>query len=276
MKYALCITSPEITKDFVFSMMGGSFEEKLSDMARFGYSGIELLCGYPQECDRAGVLGTCRKNSLAISDVSSGAVATVTGLHLLESDGSRMKDAAKVFSGMVDLAAGLGSRIVTIGAFRGWARDVGGTENAEEIFAELFGRLEPRLKDNDVHIALEPVNRGQTDIFNTCDQVLDFIGRTGVSNVGVLFDTYNAQAAEDDPFSALEKTLDVGKLLHFHIADTDRLVPGRGTIDFTSHLRILKEHGYDGFLSGELKSGDDPTATGRDVIENMRRFEECI
>ena len=276
MKYALCITSPEIKKEFVFSMMAGPFEKKLSDMASFGYDGIELLCGYPKDCDYKYVLETCRKNGLEISDVSSGAVFTATGLTLLGTDRHKMKDCAALFSDMVDLAARLGNHIVTIGAFRGWARDVGSVAIAEEILADLFERLEPKLNDWGVKIALEPVNRGQTDIFNTCAETLSFIERTGSPNVGVLFDTYNGDAAEDDPLAALKETLKSGKLLHFHIADTDRMIPGMGKIDFTSHLRVLEEGGYKGFLSGELKSGPDPTMAGQMIIDNMREFERCI
>ena len=187
-----------------------------------------------------------------------------------------MKDCASLFSDMVDLAARLGNHIVTIGAFRGWARDVGSVAIAEEILADLFERLEPKLNDWGVKIALEPVNRGQTDIFNTCAETLSFIERTGSPNVGVLFDTYNGDAAEDDPLAALKETLKSGKLLHFHIADTDRMIPGMGKIDFTSHLRVLEEGGYKGFLSGELKSGPDPTMAGQMIIDNMREFERCI
>ena len=276
MKYALCITSPEIKKDFVFSMMAGSFEKKLSDMATFGYSGIELLCGYPKDCDYGYVLETCKKNGLEISDVSSGAVFTATGLTLLSTDRQKMKDCASLFSDMVELAARLGNHIVTIGAFRGWAKDVGSVAIAEEILADLFQKLEVRLKENDVKVALEPVNRGQTDIFNTCGETLSFIERTGNLNLGVLFDTYNGDATEEDPLAALKRTLEEGKLLHFHIADTDRMIPGMGKIDFTSHLRVLKEGGYKGYLSGELKSGPDPTAAGKTIIDNMREFERCI
>ena len=276
MKYALCITSPEIKKDFVFSMMSGSFDKKLSDMTSFGYDGIELLCGYPRDCDYRYVLETCRKNGLEISDVSSGAVFTATGLTLLSSDRQTMKDCASLFSDMVELAARLGNRIVTIGAFRGWARDVGSVAIAEEILADLFQKLETRLRDNDVRIALEPVNKGQTDIFNTCAETLSFIERSGNPNVGVLFDTYNGDATEDDPLAALKKTLDAGKLLHFHIADTDRMIPGMGKIDFVSHLRVLRDGAYNGYLSGELKSGPDPTAAGKKIIDNMREFERCI
>lgn len=276
MKYSLCITSPEITKDFVFSMMDGPFEKKLSDMARLGYDAIELLCGYPRDCDYNRVLEVCRRNSLGISDVSSGAVSTVTGLRLLDPDREKRHECANLFSDMIDLAAKLGSHIITIGAFRGWAKDVTSIPQAEEMMADILSGLESKLAEYDVSVALEPVNRGQTDIFNTCAQTLSFIERAGLKKVGVLYDTYNADATEDDPIDALEKVLDAKKLLHFHIADTDRMIPGMGMIDFPAYLKVLKEGTYDGYLSGELKSGSDPVYTGRMIITNMKKFETCI
>ena len=276
MKYALCITSPDIDKPFVFSMMGGPFEKKLSDMAAFGYSGIELLCGWPKLCDCKAVLETCKKNGLEISDVSSGAVFSTTGLTLLSGDRQKRAECAQLFSDMVELAARLGTHIVTIGAFRGWARDIGTREDGENEIARILLALEPRLRENGVSVALEPVNRGQTDIFNTCSETLSFLQRLSMPNVGVLYDTFNADAAEDSPLGALEEVLKAKKLLHFHIADTDRLVPGDGKIDFAAHLKLLKDHGYGGYLSGELKSGDDPTETGRRIIDNMKGFERCI
>ena len=276
MKYALCITSPEIDKPFVFSMMAGSFEKKLSDMAAFGYSGIELLCGWPKLCDYKRVLQVCTENHLEISDISSGAIFSTTGLTLLGTDRQKMRDCAKLFSDMIELAARLENHIVTIGAFRGWAKDVGSVGNAEEMLADMFDKLDPKLSEYGIKVAIEPVNRGQTDIFNTCTETLSFIERVGSPNLGVLFDTYNGNATEDNPLAALENAIKAGKLLHFHIADTDRLVPGDGKIDFAAHLRVLKACGYQGYLSGELKSGDDPTETGRRIIENMKGFEKCI
>ena len=276
MKYALCITSPEIDKPFVFSMMAGSFEKKLSDMAAFGYSGIELLCGWPELCDHKRVMRVCAENHLEISDVSSGAIFSTTGLTLLGTDRQKMRDCAKLFSDMIELAARLENHIVTIGAFRGWAKDVGSVGNAEEMLADMFDKLDPKLSEYGIKVAIEPVNRGQTDIFNTCTETLSFIERVGSPNLGVLFDTYNGNATEDNPLEALENAIKAGKLLHFHIADTDRLVPGDGKIDFAAHIGVLKACGYDGYLSGELKSGDDPTETGRRIIENMKGFEKCI
>ena len=276
MKYALCITSPEIDKPFVFSMMAGSFEKKLSDMAAFGYSGIELLCGWPKFCDYKRVMQVCAENRLEISDISSGAIFSTTGLTLLGTDRQKMRDCAKLFSDMIELAARLGNHIVTIGAFRGWAKDVGSVGIAEEILADMFNKLDPKLSEYGIKVAIEPVNRGQTDIFNTCAETLSFIERVGSPNLGLLFDTYNGNATEDDPLKALETAIKAGKLLHFHIADTDRLVPGDGKIDFAAHLGVLKACGYEGYLSGELKNGENPTETGRRIIENMKGFEKCI
>ena len=277
MKYSLCITSPEISKPFAFSMMGGSFEKKLSDMKAFGYSAIELLPGFPKECDVEYVRRICRENGLAVSDISSGAITTVTGFTLLNRDRTVRKEAAAVFSDMIDLASRFGVGVVTIGAFRGWAKDVGTVEDGYSVIAELLSSVDGKLRDNDVKVALEPVNRGQTDIFNTCDETLSFIDRCGSANVGVLYDTYNAYMTEDDPAWALKSVLTgEDSLLHFHIADSDRLIPGEGKIDFLPLLRLLKECGYDGYLSGELNRGDDPTMTGKKIIEAMQRFEECI
>lgn len=277
MKYSLCITSPEISKPFAFSMMGGSFEKKLSDMNAFGYSAIELLPGFPEECDIGYVRKICRENGLAVSDISSGAITTVTGATLLNRDKAVRQEAAAVFADMIDIASELGVGVVTIGAFRGWAKDVGTVEDGYSLIAEILSSVDGKLRDNDVKVALEPVNRGQTDIFNTCDETLSFIDRYGSASVGVLYDTYNAYMAEENPAGALEAVLArKGSLIHFHIADSDRLIPGEGKIDFVPLLRLLKKYGYDGYLSGELKSGDNPTLTGKKIIEAMQRFEECI
>ena len=275
MKYSLCITSPEIKKDFVFSMMGGSFEKKLADMAAFGYSGIELLCGYPKDCDYRYVRETCKKNGLEISDICSGAIYTVTGLKILDPDRERRRQCASLFADMVELAAKLENPIVTIGGFRGWARDIGSKSVAEEIIADLIAGLDTMLSEYGVKVAIETVNSNETDMFNSTAETLSFIDRVGSKNMGVLFDTFNADLTEERPLDVLKALLDDGKLLHFHIADRKREIPGEGKIDFPAHLRVLKDGGYDGFLSGELKSGPDPVATGKAVIENMKKFERC-
>lgn len=276
MKYALCITSPDVERDFMFSMMSGSLEKKLADMAALGYSGIELLCGQPELCDYKRVLQACKSNSLEISDLSSGALYTVTGLKLLVSDKEKRIEAAKVFTAALDLAIKLGTDIITLGAFRGWARDVGTIADGEEILADLFLSLEPRLLDNNIRIAIEAVSGGETDIFNTCAQVVSFIKRNNLKNTGVLFDSYHADIADDNPLKTLEDLIDSSMLLHFHISDSERKIPGEGKIDFTALMRILLGKGYEGFLSGEIKSGENKLATGMAVIHNMKEFERCI
>ena len=259
MKYALCITSPDVERDFMFSMMSGSLEKKLADMAALGYSGIELLCGQPELCDYKRVLQACK-----------------SGLKLLVSDKEKRIEAAKVFTAALDLAIKLGTDIITLGAFRGWARDVGTIADGEEILADLFLSLEPRLLDNNIRIAIEAVSGGETDIFNTCAQVVSFIKRNNLKNTGVLFDSYHADIADDNPLKTLEDLIDSSMLLHFHISDSERKIPGEGKIDFTALMRILIGKGYEGFLSGEIKSGENKLATGMAVIHNMKEFERCI
>ena len=276
MKYSLCITSPEITKHFVFSMMKGTFEEKLENMHLLGYDAIELLPGYPKECDSGYVKRICDSKSLNISDVSSGALTTVTGLSLLSNNKDERREGESLFFSMIDLAASLNVSIVTIGAFRGWVKDVGGLENGYEIICDILFHVRGKLEDNNITVALEPVNRNQTDIFNTCREALSFIERCNLKNIGILYDTYNAYESECDYISALRDVLESGRLIHFHIADSFRLPPGEGKVDFVSLLKILDEYGYKGYLSGELKSDSDPNDVGRKIIDVMREYEKCI
>lgn len=275
MKYGLCIASPEIKVPFVFNMMGGTFEEKLSKMKKMGYSGVELLCGDPINCDTEFVLSQCKKNNLSVSDVSSGAVVTATGLHLLAKDKEERLQSFELFKGMVSLAEKLGTKVVTIGAFRGLASDMGGTAFANEYLADVFSRLKNQLSNSGIKVALEQVNRKQTDIFTTFSEISEYLDKLSDTNIGILYDTYNADLEEKDPFDSLESVLKQDRLIHFHIADTDRKVPGFGSIDFSKHLEILRKYSYDGFLSAELDGTSDPDGSCKKIIDNMIKFEQA-
>jgi sugar phosphate isomerase/epimerase len=42
-------------------------------------------------------------------------------------------------------------------------------------------------------------------------------------------------------------------IVHVHVADSDRLQPGKGHLDFLPGFAALKEAGYDGFLGIECR-----------------------
>jgi len=95
-----------------------------------------------------------------------------------------------------------------------------------------------------VQLAIEPLNRFETDFINTVEQGLDLIGRIGTSNVGFLLDTFHMNIEEKNQADAIRKA---GKLLaHVHACGCDRGTPGNDHIDWAGIAQALKDIGYQG------------------------------
>jgi len=91
-------------------------------------------------------------------------------------------------------------------------------------------------------MALEPLNRFETDFINTCDQGLQMVRDVGSPALGLLLDTFHMNIEEKNTARAL---LRAGKsLAHFHACGCDRGTPGSDHIDWKSIAVALKKIGY--------------------------------
>lgn len=93
-------------------------------------------------------------------------------------------------------------------------------------------------------IALEPINRFETDFINTCDQGLAMIEDVRHPALRLHLDTFHMNIEEKDPAAAIRKA---GRLLgHFHACGTDRGTPGNDSLDWKSIAAALKAIRYNG------------------------------
>ena len=59
-----------------------------------------------------------------------------------------------------------------------------------------------------------------------------------------------------------------GRLVRYvHLADSNRLAPGRGHLDFTDVFRGLRQGGFDGWASIEILPRPDPDTAARQAAE---------
>lgn len=109
---------------------------------------------------------------------------------------------------------------------------------------EVLGRIAERAKGYGLPLALEVVNRYESNLFNTAAGALDFIREIGSDNIGVHLDTYHMNIEEQ---SMWQPVLDSADLLSYvHIGESHRGYLGTGTVDFESLFRALTRIGYDG------------------------------
>jgi D-psicose/D-tagatose/L-ribulose 3-epimerase len=103
-------------------------------------------------------------------------------------------------------------------------------------------------------IALEAINRFETDFINTCDQGLAMIADVGSPALKLHLDTFHMNIEEKDPAAAIRKA---GPLLgHFHACGCDRGTPGRDHIDWSSLAAALKAVSYQGDVVIESFTSD--------------------
>ncbi|MFV0413366.1 MAG: sugar phosphate isomerase/epimerase family protein [Oscillospiraceae bacterium] len=121
-----------------------------------------------------------------------------------------------------------------------WQRAVEGLRDMADYAAE-----------RGVALALEPLNRYRTSVVNTAGQALQMAEDIGCANVGIHFDTYQANMEEWDVCAALEEVLKAGKLGHFHACGNNRGAPGTGHLPWRQIFNLLKKYGYKGHITME-------------------------
>lgn len=98
--------------------------------------------------------------------------------------------------------------------------------------------------DLGVLIGLEPVNRYETCLVNTCEQAVRLKEMIGEDNVKVHLDTYHMNIEEKDFYEATR--LAGRDLIHYHLCENDRGIPGTGLVDWDGIFGALSEMDYQG------------------------------
>jgi D-psicose/D-tagatose/L-ribulose 3-epimerase len=148
----------------------------------------------------------------------------------------------------IDIAAQLGSPLVSgpMYSATGKARLLSPEEkkNQWNLAAENMRIVADYAAEKGIKLAVEPLNRFETDFLNTVQQGLDFFALVDRENVGFLLDTFHMNLEEKDIAAAIK--LAGNKIFNFHSCENDRGTPGTGHIPWNEVFQALKEISYDG------------------------------
>jgi sugar phosphate isomerase/epimerase len=271
LKISLAIPTPDVNIDLPVALLKGTFEERLEKASRLGYNGIELMVARPAELNAAEISQLIRNRALQVSAVSSGAVYMMDRLTLLTADKSTSSRACTRLLELVDFAANVGAPLVTIGGFRGRLAWAGGAA-AELRFKEIIEQACDHAADQSVLLAIEPLNRYETDLILTVADALAFIEKINSPVLGLLIDTFHANIEEPNPMGSFRQAMEASRLFHVHLGDSNRLPPGLGHFDFSAIIQVLRETGYSGYLSAEMFPFPNPDTAAAVTIQFMRQL----
>jgi sugar phosphate isomerase/epimerase len=119
-----------------------------------------------------------------------------------------------------------------------------------------------------VKLILEPVNRYEINFINKLDQGVELIKKLDLKNMGLMPDVFHMNIEDVTIEGNLKKYIDYVDYVHF--ADSNRLAPGWGHLNFKSIVDALNEVNYDGWISVEIFPEPDPDSAARQAITYLR------
>jgi D-psicose/D-tagatose/L-ribulose 3-epimerase len=223
-------------------------EPILRALKETGFDGVEVPVfeGTVDDCRRlADLLDEIGLERTAVSAIGDPA------LDLIAADGATRAAAVTHMRSVVDRAAALGATTLcgplhsVLGQFSG----TGPTADEASRSVASQRAIGDHAAERGVTIALEALNRFECYLVNTMDGLSAHLAAIGHPNIRAMYDTFHANIEEKDPVGAFTRNLDT--IVHVHISENDRGVPGRGNIPWAETFAAIRTSGYDGWLTIE-------------------------
>ena len=240
----------------------GDLEQNLAHIAALGYHGVELAIRDPALVDQEHLLASLHRFGLELPAIGTGQAWGEEGLSFTDPDPAVRRAAVARLKSHLPLAARAGAFVI-IGLVRGTLAPSVSPGQAADWMVQALQELAAAAAPLGVRFAIEPLNRYETALINTTAQALDLLHRVGAPNLGLLLDTFHMNIEELSIEDSIRLAGD--RLLHFHVADSNRRHPGAGHLDFPAILRALTDLGYAGYLSGEFLPLPDPAAAANSI-----------
>jgi D-psicose/D-tagatose/L-ribulose 3-epimerase len=230
-------------------------------MRDLGFDFVELLVPEPGEID----LKQTRK---ALDDAGLGVVlAARVNLqrNLASDDVGAHKAGIDYLKYTVDCASALGAKIVG-GPLTGNPLVFAGRPPQPVADDERLARKDrcvaglkaagDHAKAAGVQLAVEPLNRFESDVLCTTQQAIELLDAVDHLAVQLMLDTFHMHMEEASIAEAIR--LGGDRLVHFQANENHRGFPGTGATDWVSVCRALNEIGYKGPVSLEpFRRNDD-------------------
>ena len=248
----------------------GDLEANLSQIAALGYDGVELAVRDPKLVDIERLELLVRKYNLHVPAIGTGQAWGEEGLSFTDPDPVIRFNAIERIKNHIPVASRFGALII-IGLIRGIVKPGVDAHQAMDWLVEALRECSAAVRQYDIRLALEPINRYETTLINNTGQGLELIERVGAENFGLLLDTFHMNIEEpilEDSIYRCRKNI-----FHFHVADSNRWYPGAGHLDFKSVLHELFSSGYRGWISGEFIPIPDSQTAAKQSIAFLRQIE---
>ncbi|MEV5261673.1 sugar phosphate isomerase/epimerase family protein [Streptomyces anulatus] len=236
----------------------GTLAEVLPRLAEWGFDCAELPLEQPGDwsaATAAGLLGDAGLTPAAVCAVMP------PGRDLVRAEPAAVRGTQDYLRRCVDAAAHIGAPVVAGPVYaavgRTWRMDDAERAAAYEQWRDNIAPVVAHAAKAGVRIAVEPLNRYETSLFNTVAQTVAAMDGLPARTVGVALDTYHQNIEERSLPEAVRQA--TGRLFHVQVCANDRGAPGDDHLDWPGFLDALDDEGHEGPLCIESFTSHNAT-----------------
>ena len=232
----------------------GELERSVKELSQLGYDGIELSLRTPEDVDKRELFDLLDKYGVELVSIATGQSFIEDGLSLFDEDREVREITVERLKGFMDFFPNGGGMII-LGGIKG---NLSAPENKEQYRGgcEAVDQCLSYAEEKGVCLLLEAINRYETNLFNTVQSCLDFVRSRESDYLRILPDTFHMNIEEVSIRGSLDQAGEyIGAI---HCADSNRLAPGMGHVDFSDALK-----GISGYENLSVPGGGSSSPAGQ-------------
>ena len=225
---------------------------------KLGFEAVE--CGLPYEVSAEDFVKGWKDGGLPLIMINAGTGDMAAGEYGLAALPGREADFRQAIQASLPYALPTGCRFLHVLA--GIVPEGSDAEACLTTYVENLKWACALCAEHGMQVLIEPINTMERPGYylTGTDQAADVIDRVGRPDIGIQYDTHNAQLMEGDITRTL--TRNFAKIHHVQVAGLpDRSPPDSGEVNHDHVFALLETLGYDGWIGCEYRPGPDTAAT---------------
>ena len=252
-------------------------DEAIRRLAAIGYDGVEIGCAAPhawpaylskeRRAELRNLLEASGLQAVSLLPTPGGGPGFNPASPLPE----EREATVRYYNEVIDLASDLGAKKVLYIA--GWQIFGTSRQQAWDRTKNCLDQIASHADKKGITIVVEPT-AAATNLIETADDAMELMRSVARDNVKVMFDTFHALYRNEIPADHVRAMRD--DLVHIHVSDSSRVIPGEGRVDWIGLMQALNECGYDGYLTMEIGLDSrtaDPDQIARTALKFLKGIE---
>ncbi|MBS7614231.1 sugar phosphate isomerase/epimerase [Candidatus Bathyarchaeota archaeon] len=255
----------------MYENSGLSHQQIVEKAAFLGYQGIELnFKEWPTDFKVDSIKNSSQEYGIEVAAIGTRHLYITHNLYLTSPKPKVKRKSFEYLTECMKIADKLNCNVIQAGwAFQGSILETS-YNDAWKIAVNSLKDVSNLCRRYNKTFVVEFACKQNAQLLNTLDDTLRMLDEVGEDNVFVMIDIYHVHQENYPLRKCVHKANK--KLAYVHLANNERLPPGKGIINFREFIDALKEIHYNGYLIMEYEARSEIDKSLKDALNFIMKL----